>query len=325
VRYYVEQVTMWYQQWRGEMWDEAATILMCTMVALWTIIENNDGDQDVIEYHRAKHRKATRYKYQRWFEWINEGIDALADRFMVKAQARGRPTRKCFRKEASHGSIRGRPCNAGRRIWCSISSDRAFLFTVSTVIRGSSAMAYASTTEQGMSKRNVMFDTDAIEVRVDNCASMSMSFSREDFIPETLRATKLRVKGFGEEGSNACVTHQGTIVWDIQDDEGRNHKIVLPNSLLVPRAKDRLLSPQHWAQTAQDHCPKKGGTYCVTDGEKVVLWWKQARYKKTLLLNQAGSNVATIWARTGYKHAMAFAAMAGPEDLDNPICLQATE
>jgi hypothetical protein len=38
----------------------------------------------------------------------------------------------------------------------------------------------------------------------------------------------------------------------IGNDNGKQHNIRIPESLYVPGMKKRLLSPQHWAQTAAD-------------------------------------------------------------------------
>jgi hypothetical protein len=57
----------------------------------------------------------------------------------------------------------------------------------------------------------------------------------------------------------------GTICWKIQDDQGRTHVLTLPNSYYAPSSPYRLLSPQHWAQTAKDYSPSPRGTWSVTD------------------------------------------------------------
>jgi hypothetical protein len=41
---------------------------------------------------------------------------------------------------------------------------------------------------------------------------------------------------------------QGTLVLDMNDDNGKPHHIHIPNSLYLPDLRMCLLSPQHWAQ-----------------------------------------------------------------------------
>ena len=48
---------------------------------------------------------------------------------------------------------------------------------------------------------------------------------------------------------------RGTFRFNIKDDEGEVHTIRIPNSVFVPGLRYCLLSPQHWAQMANDHYP----------------------------------------------------------------------
>ena len=49
----------------------------------------------------------------------------------------------------------------------------------------------------------------------------------------------------------------GTIQWLITDNDGNTHEISIKNSLLVKSIGGRLLSPQHWAQVADDNYPEQ--------------------------------------------------------------------
>jgi Reverse transcriptase (RNA-dependent DNA polymerase) len=162
------------------------------------------------------------------------------------------------------------------------------------------------------------FDTDSFPIRVDNCATRSMSFCRHDFEKGSLHPSSLMVKGFGQD-VRSQVTHKGTIIWQIVDDLGTAHTIRLPDSLLIPRSTDRLLYPQHWAQQAKDNYPMKQGTYCSTYEDEVVLHWDQGQHVKTIKLEQNGSNVATLWSRPGYTKSNAFLAAALVE---KPVCYE---
>jgi hypothetical protein len=94
-----------------------------------------------------------------------------------------------------------------------------------------------------------------------------MSFSRKDIIGNLLLIGNTAVKGFG--GTNTSITHQRTIQWNIADNEGVSHKITIPNSFYVPTSDVRLLSPQHWAQRAKDHYPRRRGTWCATFDDEI--------------------------------------------------------
>ena len=85
----------------------------------------------------------------------------------------------------------------------------------------------------------------------------------------------------------------GTVKWSIEDDEGKIHDIILPNTLYSAQARNRLLSPQHWSQQAVDHYPKPNGTWCATYSDKIKLFWDQQQYVRTVYLSPR-SNVGVL-------------------------------
>ena len=95
------------------------------------------------------------------------------------------------------------------------------------------------------------FDTDTFPIRIDNCVTATISHRIEDFVGP-LKPIHRKVKGIGGSiGNVQC----GTIRWRIDDDNGRIHTLLLPNSYYVPESPSRLLSPQHWAQQVKDYKP----------------------------------------------------------------------
>jgi hypothetical protein len=68
----------------------------------------------------------------------------------------------------------------------------------------------------------------------------------------------MKIKGF--DGTTTTTTKVGTVQWKIADDNGKIHKIKLPNTYYSEQAESRLLSPQHWAQSANNG----RGTRCLT-------------------------------------------------------------
>lgn len=160
------------------------------------------------------------------------------------------------------------------------------------------------------------FDTDSYIIRVDNCATRSISPSIDDFIDPPLPINK-RIKGLNGTIGGLMV---GTIKWNIEDDDGKIHPVILPNSLYIPDATSRLLSPQHWAQVAKDNKPKPNGTWCATYADRIVLFWNQEKYKRTLMLDQEGSNVATIRSAPGYHAYEAFCEQNNYHDDQDCMC-----
>ena len=156
----------------------------------------------------------------------------------------------------------------------------------------------------------VRFDTDSKKLRVDNGASRCISPHIEDFI-DVPKDTNRSILGIlGSTNSNK----EGTIEWKIEDDEGKTHIIHIPGSLYVPGATSRLLSPQHWAQTAKDNAPNSRGTWSGTYDDCIEMWWDQCQYKRTVPLDPNETNVGTIMTAPGYTRYHAFAAeMEEPE------------
>jgi transposase InsO family protein len=142
-------------------------------------------------------------------------------------------------------------------------------------------------------KQMMRFDTDSYDILVDNCCSQSITNSLQDFIkPPTL--SEMRIRGFN---GHTTQTKVGTVKWLIHDDEGRLHSIILPNTYYSPHAESRLLSPQHWAQTARNG----RGTKCTTYHDAIILEWDNRKYKRTIPINDKTRNVGIINTPTGIK------------------------
>ena len=109
----------------------------------------------------------------------------------------------------------------------------------------------------------------------------------------------------GFTGGQTLAAFLCTLQWDIEDDEGVSHKIILPNTLYSPEAPFHMLSPQHWSQIDKDDLPQPKGTWCATYDNSVVLEWQQRKYSRTVLLDP-GTNVATFRSALGYNRFKAF-------------------
>ena len=79
----------------------------------------------------------------------------------------------------------------------------------------------------------------------------------------------------------------GTFVFTIEDDNGKMHKICIPNLLHIPDLKLCLLSPQHWAQEAGDDYPMPNGTRMENTASHCILIWKQGSCRKLITFNSA--------------------------------------
>jgi len=151
--------------------------------------------------------------------------------------------------------------------------------------------------------REVHFDTDSYPVRIDNCASFSISPYTTDFITTLKPEPSLKVQGIGGLVEDVMT---GTIQWEIEDDEGAVHTITLPGSLYIKDSPSRILSPQHWSKVAKDESPQHNGTWCATYKDRVVLQWNQRRHTRTIRLDS--TNVASLRTASGYTRSLAFLA-----------------
>ena len=152
--------------------------------------------------------------------------------------------------------------------------------------------------------RSCQFDSDSFLIGVDNHASYSISNDSRHFISEIQPVHNKGLKGIS---GKLKVEGVGTIKWMIEDDDGKRHAIIIPNALYVPTSNHCLLSPQHWAQTANDHYPKRRGTWCATYDDSIVLHWKQNQYKRTLPLDKS-TNTGKMRSAAGFTRYRVFAA-----------------
>jgi transposase InsO family protein len=129
----------------------------------------------------------------------------------------------------------------------------------------------------------VHFDSDSYDIFADNCCSKSITNCLDDFL-EPPRPSNLLIKGFN--GATAT-TKVGTVQWPLQNDKGRVHKITLPQTYYSKHAEHRLLSPQHWAQVAN----QGRGTRCITYHDSILLIWGNGKYKKTVPLSPSNVGV----------------------------------
>jgi hypothetical protein len=130
---------------------------------------------------------------------------------------------------------------------------------------------------------------------VDNGASRSITNNRKDFI-DTPRLVRTVIEGYSGTSEASLI---GTVRWTIADDQGLEHNIILPNTILDEKAKKRILSPQHWSQTANDHYPTKFGTWCATLDDQIILLWDQRKYSRSIPLEPFKTNVGIMCSASG--------------------------
>ena len=157
-----------------------------------------------------------------------------------------------------------------------------------------------------------MFDSDSELIGIDNRCTACISPVLADFVePPTPVSTTLI--GFG--GAPTTGLKIGTVKWTWEDDSGMKHDHLIPDSYYVPNAKIRLLSPQHWIKSLNEHAS------CQTLADHATLTW--GPYTKTTTMDSNG--VFTFTLAPGFKNFLAFMAIAtdDPFSEDNaPLCIE---
>ena len=179
------------------------------------------------------------------------------------------------------------------------------------------ALAHRTTISNGHVPFN--FDTDSETVGVDNRCSGCISDKEYHF--ENLRPSDRVIKGFG--GSRTTHVMIGTLVWRIQDDDGKTHVFRIPNSYYVPSGKMRLLSPQHVDKVLR----RRGSSFREqTDSRECILTWgDRGQFRKTIQVDEQ-TNVFTFRLAPGYSNFHAYCAECNindEEEDDDPLAMDA--
>jgi GAG-pre-integrase domain len=173
------------------------------------------------------------------------------------------------------------------------------------------AFSTSMVTHKSLPKQMAPMDTDSFEIKLDNCCSRTLSGHRQDFVKGTLRPKRLAIVGYN--GEKEFSTHQGTIRWMIDNDEGLPQEVLIPNSLLVPTNKTRLLSPQHLAQVLKSKETLPSGTRCTTYSDRMVLQWDDLRNTVTVPIDKKASIIGRRYTSPGF-HAYSTYAELTDED-----------
>ena len=163
--------------------------------------------------------------------------------------------------------------------------------------------------KKGRSARLTTFDTDSFQIGIDTYASACMSNSKDDFLPGSLKPLRrtTTITPYGKGTPLEC-NMKGTLLWKVEDDNGRLHHFKIPNSIYVPDGTIRLLSPQHWAQQATAALTdNRDSVRCIQLWNRNILHWtvRNRPYSKTIY-NDIRSNVPTFYSGYGNKKYSAF-------------------
>ena len=116
---------------------------------------------------------------------------------------------------------------------------------------------------------------------LDDGASVSITSDSNDFI-KPLTRVNFMVQGIK---GHAHATHMVVVRWQLEDDQGRNHSLIIKDTFLILDAPTCILSPQHLVQQANDHHPTQESTGAVTTSNNITLFWGQRKLFNTVALD----------------------------------------
>ena len=138
---------------------------------------------------------------------------------------------------------------------------------------------------------------------IDDRASACITNDLKDFVGRSRRINQ-PIKGIA---GHARATHRATVLWKIEDDTGKVHSININGTYYMAGMPNRILSPQHFAQAANDHHPQPEGTGSITNSKNITLFWGQQWYMKTIPLDKS-LNIGLTWMTPGSKAFTAYLA-----------------
>ena len=103
------------------------------------------------------------------------------------------------------------------------------------------------------------------------------------------------------------VKGEGNLIWKIEGYDGVIHTINIKQAIYIPQAPSCLLSPQQWAQQANENEPKHEGTWCDTKYRYCTLYCRQERFCRTTPWDPA-VNIVIIRSATSSKSYRVFVA-----------------
>ena len=131
---------------------------------------------------------------------------------------------------------------------------------------------------EGGQIEGVTFDTDAYPIAIDSGSTYCLTDNKGDFEGEL---TRVNVKIQGITDAKGTSKWKGTVVWNIDDDNGKTHALWTPNTLLIEaKLPFRILSPQHLSQVHQANKTDtiKNGTRAIVGTDEVELQWQNQTY-----------------------------------------------
>jgi hypothetical protein len=141
------------------------------------------------------------------------------------------------------------------------------------------------------------FEANIYDIAIDSACSYCITNDMQHFVGD-IEQVNVAVKGIG--GKVVSATLKGTVKWSFANDEGIVHDEYIPNTYYNAESPYCLYSPQHVAQSTNDHHPERNGTYCVTYADTLELHWNQRTQKRTVRIDPS-TNIFVMQSAPTYE------------------------
>ena len=141
--------------------------------------------------------------------------------------------------------------------------------TSQDIPEGKMTVFHATAKNARQSPKECSFDTDSRPLLVDNGSSRSLSNNKADFKNlTTLQSDQVQILGLTAAEAPEAV---GTMVINLQDDEGQEHVFKMDDCYYSPSFNARIMCPQQWAEQRFD---KYNDTvpHCDTTRQNILEW-----------------------------------------------------
>ena len=164
-------------------------------------------------------------------------------------------------------------------------------------------MARTEELRRNNSRLTFRSDSDSFTIGVDTHASYCMSNNKSHFVGSITPVGTSNV--IGVKGT-LPIRGTGTVVWKLNDDEGRTHVFKIHSIIYVPGLKNPILSPQHWAD--QVHANDHTNAWEVTRRDTTTLYWNDGETKRTIPMSK-GINTLMVLSSQGANQYRLFEAV----------------
>ena len=117
--------------------------------------------------------------------------------------------------------------------------DGITINSTSSTYKKLSTYAFAAKSARASGTDAVPFDVDSFDIAMDNCASRTMTFCRDDFISDLRPAGVSTVLG---TGGSSSILGMGDVEYLVTDYDGIQHSLLIKDALYVTSVPFRLLA-----------------------------------------------------------------------------------